>query len=142
MFANLLSSFVMHDINPKNSKKHCSMLGSPCGWSHCFSSNQGHLSIRTYWQQVPSPLLWSAPYGFSIWQEVKTVTRKEQLMLIVHQEDFKNDDDTYIELYVVKRFWMVHKEGDSDYFLMHRLLLLKKKTRMSRGCFPMPLEGT
>ena len=37
-------------------------------------------------------------------------------MLIVHHEDFKNDNDTYIELYVVKRYWKVHKEGDSDYF--------------------------
>ena len=37
-------------------------------------------------------------------------------MLIVHHEDFKNDNDTYIELHVVKRYWKVHKEGDSDYF--------------------------
>ena len=52
----------------------------------------------------------------TIWQDVKTVTRKEQLTLIVHREDFKNNNDTYIELYVVKRYWKVHKEGDSDYF--------------------------
>ena len=52
----------------------------------------------------------------TIQQEVKTVTRKEQLTLIVHHEDFKNDDDAYIELYVVKRYWKVHKEGDFDYF--------------------------
>ena len=44
------------------------------------------------------------------------MTRKEQLTLIVHHEDFKNDDDTYIELYAVKRYWKVHKEGDYDYF--------------------------
>ena len=37
-------------------------------------------------------------------------------MLIVHHEDFKNDNDTYIELYAVKRYWKVHKEGDLDYF--------------------------
>ena len=37
-------------------------------------------------------------------------------MLIVHHEDFKNDDDIYIELYAVKRYWKVHNEGDSDYF--------------------------
>ena len=36
-------------------------------------------------------------------------------MLIVHHEDFKNNDDTYIELYAVKRYWKVHKEGDLDY---------------------------
>ena len=37
-------------------------------------------------------------------------------MLIVHHEDYKNNDDTFIELYAVKRYWKVHKEGDSDYF--------------------------
>ena len=52
----------------------------------------------------------------TIRQEVKPVSRKEQLTLIVHHEDFKNDDDSYIELYAVKRYWKVHKEGDSDYF--------------------------
>ena len=34
----------------------------------------------------------------------------------MNHKDFKNDDDSYIELYVVKRYWKVHKEGDSDYF--------------------------
>ena len=34
----------------------------------------------------------------------------------MHHEDFKIDNDTYIELYAVKRYWKVHKEGDSDYF--------------------------
>ena len=52
----------------------------------------------------------------TIRQEVKTVSRKEQLTLIVHHEDFQNDDDSYIELYAVKSYWKVHKEGDSDYF--------------------------
>ena len=37
-------------------------------------------------------------------------------MLIVHHEDFKIDNDTYIELYAVKRYWKVHKKGNSDYF--------------------------
>ena len=27
----------------------------------------------------------------------------------------KIDDDTYIELYAVKRYWKVHKEGNPDY---------------------------
>ena len=36
-------------------------------------------------------------------------------MVIVHHEDFKNNDGTYIELYAVKKDWKVHKEGDSDY---------------------------
>ena len=53
VFAYLSSSFVMHDIDPKNSKKHGSVLGTPWGWGHCFSSNQVHSSIRTHPQQVP-----------------------------------------------------------------------------------------
>ena len=63
-------------------------------------------------------------------------------MLVVHHEDFKIDDDTYIELYAVKRYWKGHKEGDPPTFLMHRLLLLKKKSMMNRGCSQMPLEFT
>ena len=53
VFVNLSSSFVMRDINPKNSTKHGSVLWSPWGWGHCFSSNQVHSSIRTHLQQVP-----------------------------------------------------------------------------------------
>ena len=87
----------------------------------------------------------------TIRQEVKTVTRKEQLMLIVHHEDFKIDNDTYIELYAVKEDFKIDNDtyielyavkgtGRSTMkairttFLMHRLLLLKKKSMMNRGC--------
>ena len=51
----------------------------------------------------------------TICQEVKSVSRKEQLTLVVHHEDFKIDDDIYIELYALKRYWDVHKEGNLDY---------------------------
>ena len=40
---------------------------------------------------------------------------KEQLVLVVH-EDFKNLDDSYIELHGVKRYWQVSQEGHPDYF--------------------------
>ena len=60
-------------------------------------------------------------------------------MVIVHHEDLKNDDDTYIELYAVKRYWKVHKEGDLDYFFDAQA---PKKTMMNRGCSQMPLEFT
>ena len=67
-------------------------------------------------------------------QEVKTVTRKEQLMLIVHHEDFKIDNDTYIELYAVKGTGRSTMKAIRTTFLMHRLLQLKKKSMMNRGC--------
>ena len=39
----------------------------------------------------------------TICQEVKKVSQKEQLVLVVHHEDFKNPDDSYIKLHGVKR---------------------------------------
>ena len=75
----------------------------------------------------------------TICQEVKTVSRMEQLMLVVHHEDFKIDDVTYIELYAVKRS---QRKAIWTAFWMNRLLLLKKKSMMNRGCSQMPLEFT
>ena len=37
-------------------------------------------------------------------------------MLVVHHEDFKNPDDSYIELHGIKRYWKVSQEGHPDYF--------------------------
>ena len=37
-------------------------------------------------------------------------------MLVVRHEDFKNPDDSYIELHGVKRYWKVSQEGHPDYF--------------------------
>ena len=51
----------------------------------------------------------------TICQEVKKVSRKEQLVLVVHHEDFKNPDDRYIELHGVKRDWKVSQQGHPDY---------------------------
>ena len=52
----------------------------------------------------------------TIRQEVKKVSRKEQLVLVVRREDFENPDDSYIELHGVKRYWKVSQEGHPDYF--------------------------
>ena len=52
----------------------------------------------------------------TIRQEVKKVSQKEQLVLVVHHEDFKNPDDSYIELHGMKRYWKVSQEGHPDYF--------------------------
>ena len=34
----------------------------------------------------------------------------------MHHNDFKNDDNTFIELYSVKRFWWVQQSSDPDLF--------------------------
>ena len=52
----------------------------------------------------------------TICQEVKKVSWKEQLVLVVHHEDFKNPDNSYIELHGIKRYWKVSQEGHPDYF--------------------------
>ena len=52
----------------------------------------------------------------AIRHKVKKVSRKEQLVLVVHHEDFKNLDDSYIELHGMKRYWKVSQEGHPDYF--------------------------
>ena len=53
VFAYLSSSFVMCDINPKNSKKTWLRTWVTMGLGDHFSSNQVHSSIRTHLQQVP-----------------------------------------------------------------------------------------
>ena len=52
----------------------------------------------------------------TIHQEVKKVSQKEQLVLVVRHEDFKNPDESYIELHGVKQYWRVSQEGHPDYF--------------------------
>ena len=52
----------------------------------------------------------------TIHQEVKKVSWKEQLVLVVRHEDFKNPDDSCIELHGIKRYWKVSQEGHPDYF--------------------------
>ena len=52
----------------------------------------------------------------TIHQEVKNVSRRDQLTLVVHHEEFKHADGTFIELYTVKRYWKVHQSGHPDYF--------------------------
>ena len=52
----------------------------------------------------------------TIHQEVKNVSRRDQLTLIVHHKEFKHADGTFIELYAVKQYWKVHQPGHLDYF--------------------------
>ena len=52
----------------------------------------------------------------TIRQEVEKVSQKEQLVLVVCHEDFKNPNDKYIELHGMNRYWKVSQEVQPDYF--------------------------
>ena len=47
-------------------------------------------------------------------QELKKVSRRDQLVIVVHHADFKTDSGDFIDLYAVKRYWKVQKAGDVD----------------------------
>ena len=113
VFVSLSSSFVMHGINPKTVNNMAPHLGHHgVGATVSALIKFIHPSEHIH-NKFPNPCPGQCLLDCkTIHQEVKTVTRKEQLALIVHHEDFKND----IELYAVKRYWKVHKKGDSDYF--------------------------
>ena len=49
-------------------------------------------------------------------QELKKVTRKDQLCVIVHHDDFKTMEDVFIEIHAVKRYFKVTEEGNQDLF--------------------------
>ena len=49
-------------------------------------------------------------------QELKKVSRRDQLCIIVHHDEFKTADGTIVELHAVKRHWKVVEECDSDFF--------------------------
>ena len=51
----------------------------------------------------------------TIHQEVKNVSRRDQLCIVVQHESFKMNEDEYIKLYAIKRYWKVTEEGESDY---------------------------
>ena len=50
-----------------------------------------------------------------VWQEVKCVTKRHQLCVVVQHDDFKADDE-HIELHAVKQYFQVMEEGDPDIF--------------------------
>ena len=47
-------------------------------------------------------------------QEVKKVTRKDQLCIIIRHDDFKTTEDEFIKLHAVKHYFKVTEEGDTD----------------------------
>ena len=69
------------------------------------------------WSKYPNPLpSQHLENCTTIHQQVKNVSRRDQLTLIVHHEEFKHAYGTFIKLYAVKQYWKVHKSGHPDYF--------------------------
>ena len=69
------------------------------------------------WNKYPNPLPSQRLENCTtIHQEVKNVSRRDQLTLVVHHEEFKHANGTFIELYAVKQYWKVHQSGHPDYF--------------------------
>ena len=67
--------------------------------------------------KYPNPVSADCLEGcITICQEVKNVSRRDQLCIVVWHESFKMNEDEYIKLYAVKRYWKVTEEGESDYF--------------------------
>ena len=64
----------------------------------------------------------------TICQEDKKVSWKEQLVLVVHHEDFNNPDDSYIKLHGIKQYWKVSQEVTQTTFLMLLLQQMKMPT--------------
>ena len=52
----------------------------------------------------------------AVHQELKKVTRKDQLCVIVHHDNFKTAEDVFIKLHAVKHYFKVTEEGDQDLF--------------------------
>ncbi|KAG7368134.1 hypothetical protein IV203_030877 [Nitzschia inconspicua] len=69
--------------------------------------------IRSKW---PNPESGHRLRGVVIRQEMKEIRGKDQLSIIFHCEDFKDSDGNPIELYAVKRWCHIIKEGPSDFF--------------------------
>ena len=49
-------------------------------------------------------------------QEVKNVSRKDQLAIVFTHPEIKNSNDKFIELHAIRRWVTVTEEGDADYF--------------------------
>lgn len=49
-------------------------------------------------------------------QDTKKVNRRDQLCIVVRHDDYKADDGGDIELYGVKQWFRITKEGPADYF--------------------------
>ena len=52
-------------------------------------------------------------------QEVKKVSRRDQLCVVIHHDDFKTSSDDFVELYAVKHYFKVTEEESPDYFFDH-----------------------
>ena len=66
-------------------------------------------------EKYPNPVSGHRLEGCTtIQQEVKKVSRRDQLCIIIDHDDFKMAEGDNIELHAMKRYWKVSEEGDTD----------------------------
>ena len=83
-----------------------------CSCLSCFVHPPQHIRDK-----YPNPVSGHRLEGcLTIHQEVKKVSRRDQLCIIIHHDDFKMADGEFIELHAVKRYFKVTEEGDPDLF--------------------------
>ena len=87
-------------------------VGAKCSCLSRFVHPSQHIRDK-----YPNPVSGHRLEGcLTIRQEVKEVSRRDQLCIIVHHDDFKTADGEFIELHAVKRYFKVTEEGDLDLF--------------------------
>ena len=60
---------------------------------------------------------WQSLEGcLTVRQEVKKISRKDQLSLVVTHDDFKDADGNLQALHAVKKHFSIQEEGDPDLF--------------------------
>ena len=69
--------------------------------------------------KYPNPVSGHCLEGcLTIRQEVKKVSRQDQLCIIIHHDDFKMADGEFIKLHAIKQYFKVTEEGDPDLFFL------------------------
>ena len=64
-------------------------------------------------------------------QEVKQINRKEQLSLVVTDDNFTEANGNFVELYAIKKHFKVEEERDSNNFFMRLQRKMKKSQNNS-----------
>ena len=92
------------------------------------------------WNKYPNPLPSQHLENCKmICQEVKNVSQRDQLTLVMHHEEFKHADGTFIELYTIKRYWNNGRSTNQDLWtisLTESRISRKMKTKPKTHSFP------
>ena len=68
-------------------------------------------------EKFPNPENWQKLEGcLVVRQEVKEISRKDQLSLVVTHDDFKDANGNLQQLHAIKKHFSIQQEGDLDLF--------------------------